>query len=310
MTEFDQPEMIKYKMLTTLKFSYWRQLWVSWLKCLVWLSIKLEKWIILSSAFLLLVVCDLAIQTECTREVKHCYFIRSECASCMCAGNPIATEEDRKNCFCDLEKGEYYLKPQVPLGMTSYCQPFRFGCSAGKQPTQQGQLSVFSCLSSLLLVNSPHSKVSCLSSVVCPLFYWWTAHTTRSVVCPLFCWWTAHTARSVVCPLFYWWTAHTTRSIVCPLFCWWTAHTARSVVCHQLSVLSSTGEQPTQQGQLSVLSCLSSLLLVNSPHKVSYLSSLLLTVWPPSKVRCLSSFLWTFAVCPLQLAWSTPMIFL
>ena len=106
----------------------------------------------------------------------------------MCAGNPIATEEDRKNCFCDLEKGEYYLKPQVPLGMTSYCQPFRFGCSAGKQPTQQGQLSVFSCLSSLLLVNSPHnkvsclsslllvnsphSKVSCLSSVVSPLFYW------------------------------------------------------------------------------------------------------------------------------------------
>ena len=134
---------------------------------------------ILSSALLLLVVCVLAIQTECTREVKHCYLIRSECAGCMCAGNPKATEEDRKNCFCNLENGEYYLKPQVPLGVTSYCQPFRYACSAGEQPTQQGQLSVLSsageqptqqgqlsvlsCLPYLLLVNSPH-KVSYLSS--------------------------------------------------------------------------------------------------------------------------------------------------
>ncbi|KAL8557943.1 hypothetical protein ACOMHN_006132 [Nucella lapillus] len=53
-------------------------------------------------------------------------------------GNPKATLEDVKNCYCKLERGQYYLEPEVYLGPLSFCQVFREGCSKGEQPTHKG----------------------------------------------------------------------------------------------------------------------------------------------------------------------------
>ena len=53
------------------------------------------------------------------------------------------TVQDVANCFCDLERGEHYYKPQVVLGPNSCCQMITPSCHRGHQPTQTGVMLAY-----------------------------------------------------------------------------------------------------------------------------------------------------------------------
>ncbi|XP_076451612.1 uncharacterized protein LOC143287481 [Babylonia areolata] len=50
-----------------------------------------------------------------------------------------AALEDMKNCYCNLEQGNYYFRPQITVGPSSVCQPLLKLCEPGFQPTQKGK---------------------------------------------------------------------------------------------------------------------------------------------------------------------------
>ncbi|XP_025083609.1 uncharacterized protein LOC112557786 [Pomacea canaliculata] len=50
-----------------------------------------------------------------------------------------STLDDEKRCHCELEEGYYYMKPEVSVGSSSFCQPFPSFCPPGYQPGLDGK---------------------------------------------------------------------------------------------------------------------------------------------------------------------------